>query len=175
VEQFEPASARRDPRIIRLVLAVLQRGRRAERRWHKARKRARKVFIMRSTRVTKRYARRWVFTQASRARRARLLAVTTVRGARRYLGAPYSCRLIVRDISALGAVPGMSLIEPFAESEVRAALDWAVHRSPGPAYLRLVSVPWALGFDPPDIDELVPGRGTVLRSGGDAPSSPPGP
>jgi transketolase len=34
-------------------------------------------------------------------------------------------------------------------------------------YLRLVSVPWALGFDPPAIDEVVPGRGTVLRPAGD--------
>jgi transketolase len=30
-----------------------------------------------------------------------------------------------------------------------------------------VSVPWALGFEPPAVDELVPGRGTVLRSGED--------
>jgi transketolase len=62
----------------------------------------------------------------------------------------------------------MGLIEPFCEAEVRAALDWAVHRAPGSVYLRLVSVRWALGFDPPVIDALVPGRGTVLREGGDA-------
>jgi transketolase len=62
----------------------------------------------------------------------------------------------------------MALIEPFSEDEVRAALNWAVHRAPGSVYLRLVSVPWALGFDPPAIEELVPGRGTVLRPAGDA-------
>jgi transketolase len=62
----------------------------------------------------------------------------------------------------------MALIEPFSEHEVRAALDWAVHRATGPVYIRLVSVPWAVGFDPPEVDELVPGRGTVLRSGKDA-------
>ena len=82
-------------------------------------------------------------------------------------GGPGHSHQSVRDISALGAVPGMSLLEPFSESEVRAAVDWAVHRAPGSVYLRLVSVPWALGFDPPAIDELVPGQGTVLRSGAD--------
>ena len=35
-------------------------------------------------------------------------------------------------------------------------------------YIRLVSVGWAVGFEPPAVDELVPGRGTVLRAGGDA-------
>jgi len=78
-------------------------------------------------------------------------------------GGPGHSHQSVRDISALGAVPGMALIEPFSESEVRAALDWAVHQATGSVYLRLVSVPWALGFEPPAVDELVPGRGTVLR------------
>jgi len=82
-------------------------------------------------------------------------------------GGPGHSHQSVRDISALGAVPGLALIEPFSEAEVRAALEWAVHRAPGSVYLRLVSVPWALGFDPPAITELVPGQGTVLRQGGD--------
>jgi len=82
-------------------------------------------------------------------------------------GGPGHSHQSVRDISALGAVPGMALIEPFSEHEVRAALDWAVHRAPGSVYLRLVSVPWALGFEPPPVEELVPGRGTVLRPAGD--------
>jgi transketolase len=81
-------------------------------------------------------------------------------------GGPGHSHQSVRDISALGAMPGMALIEPFCESEVRAAVDWAVNESPGSVYLRLVSVRWALGFDPPEIDELVPGRGTVLRPSG---------
>lgn len=82
-------------------------------------------------------------------------------------GGPGHSHQSVRDISALGAVPGMALIEPFSESEVRAALDWAVHDAAGPVYLRLVSVPWALGFDPPAVEQLVPGRGTVLRQAQD--------
>jgi transketolase len=83
-------------------------------------------------------------------------------------GGPGHSHQSVRDISALGAMPGMALVEPFSEAEVRAALEWAVHRAPGSVYLRLVSVPWALGFEPPAVDELVPGRGTLLRPGTDA-------
>ena len=82
-------------------------------------------------------------------------------------GGPGHSHQSVRDISALGAMPGMALIEPFCETEVRAAVDWSVNRAPGSVYLRLVSVRWALGFDPPEIAELVPGRGTVLRPAGD--------
>ena len=55
----------------------------------------------------------------------------------------------VRDISALGAMPGMSLIEPYCEQEVALALGWALQEAGGPVYLRLVSVPWELGFEPP--------------------------
>ena len=82
-------------------------------------------------------------------------------------GGPGHSHQSVRDISALGSMPGMALIEPYSESEVRAAVRWAVHSAPGSVYLRLVSVPWALGFVPPDVEELVPGRGTVLRPAGD--------
>ena len=82
-------------------------------------------------------------------------------------GGPGHSHQSVRDISALGAVPGMVLIEPFSEHECRAAVDWAVKRAPGPVYIRLVSVAWALGFEPPAVGELVPGRGAVLRPGRD--------
>jgi transketolase len=81
-------------------------------------------------------------------------------------GGPGHSHQSVRDISALGAMPGMALVEPFCESEVRSAVDWAINDAPGSVYLRLVSVRWALGFDPPEIDRLVPGRGTVLRQPG---------
>ena len=82
-------------------------------------------------------------------------------------GGPGHSHQSVRDISALGAVPGIVLIEPFSEHECRAAVDWAVKRAPGPVYIRLVSVAWALGFEPPAVGELVPGRGAVLRPGRD--------
>jgi transketolase len=60
----------------------------------------------------------------------------------------------------------MALIEPFSEHEVRAAVEWAVHEAPGSVYIRLVSVPWPLGFvfDP---EPLAVGRGQVVRPGED--------
>jgi transketolase len=82
-------------------------------------------------------------------------------------GGPGHSHQSVRDISALGAMPGMALLEPFCESECRAIVEWAVHRAPGSVYIRLCSVPWALGFDPPAVEELSPGRGTVLRPAGE--------
>ena len=82
-------------------------------------------------------------------------------------GGPGHSHQSVRDISALGAVPGLTLLEPASEAETRACVSWAVDVATGPVYLRLVSVRWALGFDPPEVTELVPGRGTVLREGRD--------
>ena len=90
-------------------------------------------------------------------------------------GGPGHSHQSVRDISALGAVPGMALIEPCSEHEARAAVDWAVNRAPGSVYIRLVSVGWALGFEPPAVEELVPGRGTdPARRPATCSSSPPG-
>ena len=83
-------------------------------------------------------------------------------------GGPGHSHQSVRDIAAMGAMPGMALIEPHSEAECAAAVRWAVREAPGPVYIRLVSVPWPLPFAPaPDV-ELTPGRGTVLREGADA-------
>jgi transketolase len=70
----------------------------------------------------------------------------------------------VRDIALMGSVPGMAALEPYCDDEVRRVVAWAVHEAEGPVYLRLVSPPWPLGFEPPAA-ELEPGRGTVLREG----------
>jgi transketolase len=72
----------------------------------------------------------------------------------------------VRDISAMGAMPGMALIEPCCEAQVRQAVDWAGREAPGSVYIRLVSVAWELGFEY-EPGELVAGRGEVVRSGED--------
>jgi transketolase len=81
-------------------------------------------------------------------------------------GGPGHSHQSVRDIAIMGAIPGMSLIEPFCDAEAAAAVDWAVDEATGPVYIRLVSVPWDLGFDPPEL-HFSPGRGTVLREGDD--------
>jgi transketolase len=79
-------------------------------------------------------------------------------------GGPGHSHQMVRDIALMGSVPGMALIEPYCDDEARRAVAWAVHDADGPVYVRLVSPPVELGFDPPAA-ELVPGRGTVLRLG----------
>ncbi len=72
----------------------------------------------------------------------------------------------VRDIALMASVPGMSCLEPYCEAEVDAVVDWAIDAAAGPVYIRLISVPWDLGFDPPAM-ALAPGRGTLLREGAD--------
>jgi transketolase len=82
-------------------------------------------------------------------------------------GGPGHSHQSVRDISALGAMPGMALVEPCSEHETRLAVEWALRDATGPVYIRLVSVPWELGFEPPRLERLVPGRGELIREGGD--------
>jgi transketolase len=79
-------------------------------------------------------------------------------------GGPGHSHQIVRDIALMGSVPRMAAIEPYCEAEVAEVVRWAVREAEGPVYIRLVSPPWPLGFEPPAI-ELVAGRGTVLREG----------
>jgi transketolase len=82
-------------------------------------------------------------------------------------GGPGHSHQSVRDISALGAMPGMALVEPSSDHEARLAVEWAVREAPGSVYIRLVSVPWELGFEPLRPERLVPGRGEVVREGRD--------
>jgi transketolase len=72
----------------------------------------------------------------------------------------------VRDISAMGAMPGMALVEPCSEEQTRRVTEWAASEAEGPVYIRLVTVPWALGFvfDP---EPLAVGRGQAVRQGED--------
>ncbi|MEJ7569430.1 MAG: 1-deoxy-D-xylulose-5-phosphate synthase N-terminal domain-containing protein [Gaiellaceae bacterium] len=79
-------------------------------------------------------------------------------------GGPGHSHQSVRDIALMGSVPRMAAIEPYCDAEVGRAVRWAVRDAGGPVYIRLVSPPWPLGFDPPAA-ELVEGRGTVLREG----------
>ena len=79
-------------------------------------------------------------------------------------GGPGHSHQSVRDIALMGSVPGLMPIEPYCDAEVGRAVRWAVRDAEGPVYLRFVSPPWPLGFEPPEA-ELVEGRGTVLREG----------
>ncbi|MEN3308450.1 MAG: transketolase [Micromonosporaceae bacterium] len=70
----------------------------------------------------------------------------------------------VRDVSAVGGIPGLTVLEPAGPAEVVAALDYCL-ATPDSVYLRLASTPC-----PPEVAglpavPLVAGRGHVLRPG----------
>jgi transketolase len=73
----------------------------------------------------------------------------------------------VRDISAIGSVPGLTAIEPCSEREARLAIRWAVEQNEGSTYLRFVNVPLDLPYSLPPSYSLQVGRGVTLRDGGD--------
>ena len=81
-------------------------------------------------------------------------------------GGPGHSHQCVRDISALGAVPHLALVEPSSEAEVRALLAYLVDELDESAYLRLVSVKWPMPFEYGG-GPVVPGRGWVVRQGHD--------
>jgi transketolase len=83
-------------------------------------------------------------------------------------GGPGHSHQSVRDISAVGGVPGLVALAPGSEAEVEAALEWCVHRHHGPAWLRLESVPVAVPFATPAGQRLELGTGSSVRGGSDA-------
>ncbi len=83
-------------------------------------------------------------------------------------GGPGHSHQSVRDISALAAVPGLLMIEPFSEKEVSLALDFCINSTPKSCYLRLVSIPCEIPFELPAEYRLEPGRGLALTEGRDA-------
>lgn len=74
-------------------------------------------------------------------------------------GGPGHSHQGVRDISSLGGVPGLTMVEPCCEKEVGLLFDWCVNRNPLSSYLRLTSVPWEVPFDLPAGYLPVPGQG----------------
>jgi transketolase len=73
----------------------------------------------------------------------------------------------VRDISSLGAVPGLVMLEPCNEREVAMAVEYCLARTPASCYLRLVTLPVAVPFELPADYRLEEGRGVTLREGSD--------
>ena len=82
-------------------------------------------------------------------------------------GGPGHSHQSVRDISAIGAVPGLVAFEPCSEKEARLAIRWAVEKNPGSTYLRFVNVPLDLPYTLPADYALHVGRGVTLRAGKD--------
>ena len=69
----------------------------------------------------------------------------------------------VRDISALGSIPGLTMIQPCNELETRLALNWAVYENPESTYLRLVTIPLELNYNLPLNYTLIKGCGIKVR------------
>jgi transketolase len=82
-------------------------------------------------------------------------------------GGPGHSHQSVRDISAIGSVPGLTAIEPCSEREARLAIRWAVEQNPASTYLRFVNVPLDLPYTLPSSYALQVGRGVTLREGRD--------
>ena len=83
-------------------------------------------------------------------------------------GGPGHSHQSVRDISALGGVPGLTLVEPCTELEVEQVVDWCVNTNISSSYIRLVSLPWPVPFSLPDDYKLEEGKGVALTEGTDA-------
>lgn len=74
----------------------------------------------------------------------------------------------VRDISALGAVPGLIMLEPSCEEEVALAVEYALRQATCSVYLRLVSIPCMIPYELPAGYRLREGQGAILTEGEDA-------
>jgi transketolase len=73
----------------------------------------------------------------------------------------------LRDVSLLGALPGMTIVQPANAEETRSVLRWAVEDATESVAVRLAIGPSPRRIELPEI-EVAPGRGTVLREGSDA-------
>ena len=97
--------------------------------------------------------------------RTKIIYVGTLAGV--IPGGPGHSHQSVRDISAIGSVPGLTAFEPCSEREARLAIRWAVEENAASTYLRFVNVPLDLPYMLPVSYSLQEGRGVVLRPGAD--------
>ncbi len=105
-----------------------------------------------------------IYNQASE--RSKVMYVGSLAGL--LPGGPGHSHQSVRDISALGGVPGLVLVEPSSEAELEAVYDVLVNRVEESSYLRIVSVKWPMPFDYPVDHRQDVGKGWVVREGTDA-------
>ncbi len=74
----------------------------------------------------------------------------------------------VRDIALMASFPDIVAIEPASGPQAAEALQWMIEKAKGPCYLRLVSVPVALTYEPSKAGALVEGQGIAMTDGSDA-------
>lgn len=82
-------------------------------------------------------------------------------------GGPGHSHQAVRDISALSAIPNLTIVEPSCEAEVDMLLDWCVNKNNGSSYLRLVSLPCEIPFSLQNDYKPEYGKGVELIYGDD--------
>jgi len=80
-------------------------------------------------------------------------------------GGPGHSHQGVRDISAMSAMPGLTIIEPSCEKEVKALLNWAINKNNQSTYIRLMSLPVLTNFKLPENYSPVYGQGIHIISG----------
>ncbi len=82
-------------------------------------------------------------------------------------GGPGHSHQAVRDISALAAIPGLTLVEPSCEAEVGMLLDWCINQTQLSSYIRLISLPWEVPYQLPKGYRPNVGQGVTLIEGSD--------
>lgn len=97
--------------------------------------------------------------------RSKIIYVGTLAGV--IPGGPGHSHQSVRDISAVGSIPGLTAFEPCTEREARLAIRWAVEHNDASTYLRFVNVPMDLPYAHSATYALQVGRGVTLREGAD--------
>jgi transketolase len=74
----------------------------------------------------------------------------------------------VREISAIGGMPGMVMLAPSCPEAVGPLLDWCLEAHDGPSFLRMASLPVAMDHAWPEGARPEVGQGVELRDGADA-------
>jgi transketolase len=72
----------------------------------------------------------------------------------------------VREISAIGGVPGLAMVAPSCPAEVGVLLDWCLQTHDGPSFIRMASLPAEIDWTVPAGWTPVPGQGFAVYEGG---------
>lgn len=80
-------------------------------------------------------------------------------------GGPGASHQAVRDLSAMSAMPGLTILEPVSASQIALCLDWAINSNEGSTYIRLTSIPLERRVEFSKISSLKSGEGNILREG----------
>lgn len=80
-------------------------------------------------------------------------------------GGPGHSHQAVRDVTAMSAMPGMTIVEPASAKQLKEAFGWAANRSVFPVYLRITSIPFVAVSDHRNLGLPPVGQGVIVREG----------